>query len=235
MQRVICGLLLGLIWLPAAAPAAPMLKSLPEDGTEIYFFTTAKIGDQQEIQAEYRIRSVGRKQVQGDDCRWIELFAKLPDGKTRIWKVLVPEKAFDGKDNPLSHAKEAWLKPSEGETAERVEALDKSDNLLMLLTAGPEGEAKIETAREKVDWQEGSLECEVETGRRKGPFEVSNPTPAVVEYRYLRHKQAPFGTAGMHTTFEIGGGDDAAPVRLIIDMKLQSISRSATSSLPNVQ
>ncbi|WP_406694278.1 hypothetical protein V5E97_24690 [Singulisphaera sp. Ch08] len=62
------------------------------------------------------VRSVGRQDVGGEPCRWVELVLNSqeegeakPEARGLLLKVLIPEKAFDLGIDPFEHVKKMYL------------------------------------------------------------------------------------------------------------------------------
>lgn len=221
--------LLGLIaGLRTEVLAAPLFHSLPEDGTEVRYFTVLKVEDREE-NPDYRIRSVGRKQVQGTDCRWIEFDATLKEGQV-LFKLLIPEAAFEKKDtNPVDKAVEIWVKRP-NEDVRKVESMAEADPVLNLLLAGPEANVITGTEKRKVEWQNGAFECTVESGTRKTLIGALDMT---ARFEHFLNEKAPFGFAKTRVHLEAPTGGKL----LVVDLEtsIVEITRKAESRLRDIQ
>lgn len=149
-MKTVCGtiLLAALTFVASVSVAVAdgMIHELPADGSWVRFDVTGegqKPGGEVAIslKGSLTLKSVGREQVDGIDCRWIEFETTLEfqrgDRKgeqTEIFKLLIPEKYLVTGQNPRAHVLKAWKRDAAGATREldlkgqnarEVESLDE--------------------------------------------------------------------------------------------------------------
>lgn len=209
--------------------SAALIQTLPADGTWVEFNVNVKLNGQ-EIVPTWTGRSVGQAFHGGKQCRFIEMeqVCDHPEMPNMTWRLLVPEDEFgEGKD-PLSKAVKRWVKISMGEP-EAVESIELKDPIFAMLLAGPKQNLKAEEAKEKVNWQKGDLECSVISGRNE--IELGGAMLSM-SHRVFRHKDVPFGLAGMQQELKasFGGRMQSA----IIKMTLRDHGKDAKAKLPDL-
>lgn len=208
---------------------AALFQTLPADGVWAEFNVNVTINGQ-EIVPKWTARSVGQAFHGGKQCRFIEMeqVCENPRLANMTWRLLVPEDEFgEGKD-PLSKAVKRWVKIGENDP-EAVDSIElKAPDFAMLL-AGPKQNLKTEEAKEKVSWQQGDLECSVVSGRNE--IEFGN-TKFGMSHRVFRHKDVPFGLAGMQQELNasFGGQKQSATIK----MSLKDHGKEAKAKLPDL-
>ena len=209
--------------------SAALFQTLPKDGTWAEFNVNVKLNGQ-EIVPKWSARSVGQAFHGGKPCRFIEMEQTCdhPRLANMTWRLLVPEDEFgEGKD-PLSKAVKRWVKIGENDP-EAVDSIElKAPDFAMLL-AGPKQNLKTEEATDKVRWQQGDLECSVVSGHNE--IELGN-TKFSMSHRVFRHKDVPFGLAGMQQELKasFGGQMQAATIK----MTLRDHGKDAKAKLPDL-
>lgn len=209
--------------------SAALIQTLPKDGTWSEFQVIAKVGGR-EIALTWAVRSVGQAVHGGKQCRFIEMERSDPQGEVKngVWRLLVPEEEFgEGKD-PLSKAVKHWLKNGTDD-AEAAESVLLKDPFLAVVLSGPKQNLKAEEAKEKINWQQGDLECSVTSGRTELDVAVVKFSGM---YRVFRHKDVPFGFAGMHLdmTYNAGGQMETSNIK----MTLRDHGKDAKAKLPEL-
>ena len=209
--------------------SAALIQTLPPDGVWAEFNVNVKLNGQ-EIVPTWKARSVGQAFQGGKPCRFIEMEQTCdhPQMPNMTWRLLVPEDEFgEGKD-PLSKAVKRWVQMETNEP-EAVESIELKDPIFAMLLAGPKQNLKAEEAKEKVNWQQGDLECSVISGRNE--IELGSAKLSMV-HRVFRHKDVPFGLAGMQQELNasFGGPKQAA----IIKMTLKDHGKEAKAKLPDL-
>ncbi|TXT35563.1 MAG: hypothetical protein FD138_1299 [Planctomycetota bacterium] len=209
--------------------AGALLQSLPKDGAWVEYNVNLKLNDQ-EFVPSWTLRSVGQAFHGGKQCRIIEMeqSSDVPQFPKTTWRVVVPEDEFgDGKD-PISKAGKVWIKQAENEPA-AVESIALRDPIFAMLLAGPKQNLKSEEATEKINWQQGDLECAVLSGHNE--LELGTAKFSMV-HRIFRHKDVPFGLAGMtqEITVSVGGQKQTA----IVKMSLRDHGKDAKAKLPDL-
>ena len=209
--------------------SAALFQTLPKDGTWIEFNVNVTLNGK-EIVPIWKARSVGQAFHGGKQCRFIEMEQTCDDPRlaNMTWRLLVPEDEFgEGKD-PLSKAVKCWGKMEKNEP-EAVESIELKDPIFAMLLAGPKQNLKTEEAKAKVSWQQGDLECSVVSGHNE--IEFGN-TKFGMTHRVFRHKEVPFGLAGMQQELNasIGGQKQTA----LIKMSLRDYGKDAKPKLPDL-
>src|SRR5262245_17361110 len=113
-MRKLCAALAFALFAAGIAAADGLLYRLPADGAMARYdmeMTVAKDGKQLTGKGTAILSSVGRKEVDGKPCRWIEIIfeVKIEDREEKsITKVLIPEKHLKEGEEPLKHVMKAW-------------------------------------------------------------------------------------------------------------------------------
>ena len=209
--------------------SAALIQTLPKDGTWSEFQVIAKVGGR-EIALTWAARSVGQAVHGGKQCRFIEMDRSDPQGEVKngVWRLLVPEEEFgEGKD-PLSKSVKRWLK-SGTDDAEAAESFALKDPFLAFVLSGPKQNLKTEEAKEKINWQQGDLECSVISGRNDVDVGVAKISGV---YRVFRHKDVPFGFAGIQQELTLIQGGQVETVN--VKMTLRDHGKDAKAKLPDL-
>ncbi len=210
--------------------SSALVQTLPKDGTWTEFNVNVKLNGQ-EIVPSWKLRSVGQAFHGGKQCRFIEMEQTCdhPQLANVTWRILVPEEEFgEGKD-PISKMAKCWAKYGSNEP-EVVESIPLKDPAFAMLLAGPKQNLKTEETKEKISWQQGDLECSVVSGHNE--IEFGN-TKFGMTHRIFRHKDVPFGLAGMQQelTASFGGQKQTATFK----MTLKDHGKEAKAKLPDLQ
>lgn len=209
--------------------SAALIQTLPMDGTWVGFNVNVKINGK-ELALTWTCRSVGQTFHGGKQCRFIEMERASDDeGVPNVtWRLLVPEDEFgEGKD-PLSKAVKRWGKRGTDDP-EAVESIELKEPILAILLAGPKQNLKVEEVKEKIQWQQGDLECSVISGRNE--IELAGQKLSIA-HRVFRHKDVPFGLAGMQQ--EINASFGGQKETLVIKMTLRDHGKDAKAKLPDL-
>lgn len=215
--------------------SAALLQALPADGAWVSFNVNAKLNDQ-EFAATGTARSVGKAQDAGKQCRFIEYeqtvdvppALNVPQLGNLTWRLLVPEDEFgEGKD-PLSKASRTWLKIDDMEP-EIVESIVLRDPIFAILFQGPRKNLKVDDAKEKIIWQRGELECTVVSGYNE--LELG-AVKLKMTHRIFRHRDVPFGIAGMQQ--ELNATIAGQEVTVTLRVSLRDHGKDATPKLPDL-
>jgi hypothetical protein len=215
--------------------SAALLQTLPADGAWVTFNVNATVNDQ-EFAATGTARSVGRAIDGGKQYRFIEYEQtvevppafNVPQLGNLTWRMLVPEDEFgEGKD-PLDRASRKWLKIDNMEP-EIVGSIELRDPIFAVLFQGPKKNLKVEDAKEKVTWQRGELECTVVSGYNELEFGIAK---LKMTHRIFRHRDVPFGIAGMQQdlTATIAGQENSVKLRV----SLRDHGKDAIAKLPDL-
>ena len=224
-------LLLTVLAFAEEPKSAALLETLPKDGAWVTYNGSIKINGQEAV-VTWTARSVGQALGASKQCRFIELEQVSDAPQIELgnvtWRLLVPEDAFgEGKD-PLKNAVKTWVKYGTNEP-EVVETIQSKDPIFATLIQGPKQNLKAEAAKDKINWQMGDLECSVITG--KNELELGTAKIEMI-HRVFRHKDIPFGLAGMHQDLKasFGGQAQTASIR----MTLQNHGKDAKAKLPEL-
>lgn len=229
-------LLLSLPSMSAAeTPAGLMLTQLPPDGSWAEYEMKVNVSfDGKEIltgTGQMTIRSVGRLQEKGEDCRWIEFHTKanmknLDNEMTQdeLIKMLIKEKYFkDGKD-PLGNILRGWEKEGDQEAKQVEPGSDEfkglSEMFLALEDVKKLGKQTIEVLGL------GKLECDHEEGT-VAPRAEALPGRAKI----WRHAKSPFGV--VQWKIEIKGKVGNMENESLMELKLVKVGTGAKSALPD--
>jgi hypothetical protein len=209
--------------------SAALIQTLPKDGTWTEFNVNLKLNGQ-EFVPNWTLRSVGQTFHGGKQCRFLEMeqSSDVPQFPKTTWRVLVPEDEFgEGKD-PISKAVKVWIKQGDNEP-EALESIALRDPVFAMLLAGPKQNVKTEDAKEKINWQQGDLECAVISGHHEIELGASKFGMA---HRIFRHKDVPFGLAGMtqEIKLDFAGQNQSAKVK----MSLRDHGKDAKAKLPDL-
>ena len=207
-----------------------LIQTLPKDGTWAEFNVNLKLNGQEAV-PKWSLRSVGQAFHGGKQCRFLEMEQTCdhPQLANVTWRLLIPEDEFgEGKD-PLSKMVKCWVKYEPNEP-ELLESMQLKDPVFAMLLAGPKQNLKNEEAKEKVSWQQGDLECSVVSGHNE--IELGN-TKFGMKHRIFRHKDVPFGLAGMQQELNLnfGGQKQSATIK----MTLKDHGKEAKAKLPDLQ
>lgn len=220
--------------LPSAVADEPksgaLIQTLPKDGSWAEFNVNVKVNGQEYVPV-WSLRSVGQAFHSGKQCRFVEmeqsseadLFPKT------TWRLLVPEEEFGVGKDPLSKAVKRWVKIGAND-AEAVDSMELKDPIFAMLLAGPKQNLKLEEAKEKINWQQGDLECSVVSGHNELEFGGSK---FGMKHRVFRHKDVPFGLAGMQQELSLNFGGNNESV--VIKMSLKDHGKEAKAKLPDLQ
>ena len=209
--------------------SAALFQTLPPDGVWAEFNVNVTLNGK-EIVPIWKARSVGQAFHGGKQCRFIEMEQTCdhPQMPNMTWRLLVPEDEFgEGKD-PLSKAVKCWAK-TEKDEPEVVESIVLKDPIFAMLLAGPKQNLKTEAAQEKVSWQQGDLECSVVSGHNEIEF---GSTKFGMTHRVFRHKDVPFGLAGMQQ--ELNASFGGQKQMALIKMTLKDHGKEAKAKLPDL-
>jgi hypothetical protein len=139
-----------------------LLYQLPEDGSTITF----NLEMTGEGAGTLVMSSVGKKDVEGQPCRWIEVQMTMKRGgedRVIIAKALMPEKELKKGGRPWDNFKAAWLKMGDGEPEEIKEVVGNRAGPLPAFLSGPlANEQPLPAA--SVDSGLGILNCAGVTG-----------------------------------------------------------------------
>jgi hypothetical protein len=189
----------------AAEPtrAAPFY-ALPPDGAWVEYDWTAAAPGGKEVKGTLRISSVGKKDVEGVTCRWVEVRKEYPhDGKQKkeYRVVLVAEKAFREKPTLAEHVRVVLGTEGDNRAVAPLGDTARRDFLGLGIT-GPGAALREVEARAKVTVPVGTFVARHVSSRgRRGD--------RTLEYHGWLTAEVPFGCA----RFEVREGTGEGPLR----------------------
>lgn len=216
--------------------SAPLMQTLPADGTWSTLSVTVD-SEGQSVPLTWTIRSVGREMHDGKPCRYIEMEQVCDNGPQQViiyflgnatWRLLIPEDAFgEGKD-PMAKAVQTWHQQDKSEPMP-VASIAAQDPLFAAILMGPKADLKPEAVSEKIAWQRGEWECQVLGGTQNIDFAG---VTLQMNTRILRHRDAPFSTAGTRQELKatVAGND----YRVRIKATLRDYGKDAKAKLPQL-
>lgn len=231
--------LLGVVVFGWAAPvlADGLVRQLPEDGTWAEYELQASLNNQAAPVAAgtLRVSSVGRANVDGAWCRWIEFqFRVKPADQDQtisiVYKCQLPEDSLKAGAVPADKLVKGWMKLPQQETKEFRGVNQPEVAVLALLLSGPPEEPKMLEAL-PLAGPLGNIEATGVSG--EVPF-TALPTPVKVPMETRIHEKAPFGVVLAKMTVPIVN-DGKEVARVTLDLKISGLGKDATSALPDAQ
>lgn len=226
--RIVAAALVVFVVASSVVRAEPLLQTLPEDGAWVAFQGTVDENGQKQS-LNWTVKAVGKKDVAGVACRWIEMAATEGEKNLILIKCLVPESDFGKGKHPLGAAKQVFVKRGEEQTMD-VGSLLAADPPHALFLQGPGADAKKLDEKEAIETQSGKLDCDVITGTNQlefGGLKLSMTT------RLLQSDKIPFGLAGAKLQFTVTVNGNAQMVKA--EMTFKESGKDAKSALPDVQ
>ena len=144
-----------------------LICRLPEDGTWARYDTRILIRNtnDKEVTGSLTIRSVGRKTVNEQECRWVEVHWQRGT-INNLWKFLIPERYITLGQKPFEHRVQAW-RGGLGNVRELKEM--PRSTVVHNFLLGPVEDVKQLSQTESVEWQRGKFErCKLLTGDTYG-------------------------------------------------------------------
>ncbi len=219
------------VGLAGSARADGMIYRLPADGTWAQYDLKVEAVDGQgrkiELTGSVLVKSVGKVQEGGEDCRWIEIKLSLDqdDGNAGILaKALVPEAHLGRGKSAIKHIKRLWWKQGQEEPMLVEEVDDPRYGIVQLVLAGPASDAKPlppKTVKSKL----GELPCKGVAGTRS--LGTGNQARRFT-FETRLHKKAPFGVVSVELQPETPENGVPSMVRLT----LSDFGTTALSDLP---
>jgi len=216
-----------------SARADGLIYRLPEDGTAVRFAMDFKVnhnGMEEMATGELVQRSVGKVDVDGKPCRWIEFKFTIDKGGQQfnmLSKVLIPESALKAGENPGAHMIRGWMKQMDRDPEELKDLNTPKAGPLGAFLAGPATDAK-KLAKETVDSKLGKLECEGVTGSLmidQGSEKVA------IKLENRLHDKAPFGVVKSRMEFQVERNGQARENGVITISALE-VTKGTQSELP---
>ncbi len=202
----------------SAVVADGLIHQLPKDGSWVQFDMTGEgLSPTGEvtvtIEGTVTVKSVGQEQIDGTDCRWIEIETEMEARRARgirsrrieDFKLLIPEKHLTAGQNPRAHVLKAWTKDTRGivkeldlksEEARAVQSLDE------LLNGGLPNPEKIDGAELKAPG--GTFKCTHLSGK-----ELSKSGEIDLAIQTWLSDEVPFGVVAYRHTKMRKKGDES--------------------------
>lgn len=242
-RRCVAITALVVLWFSSAPALAQglWLTQLPPDGSwaeyEIKTIVSQNGTEIMKQTGKMVIRSVGKVQEKGEDCRWIEFHTEVINMdcgneamRKATTKVLIKEKFFKDGKNPEANVVRVWLKDGGGEPEEMKRESDEFKNLAETFS-GMEEIKKL--VKQPIDVPGvGKLDCDHEQGTVKPPRGDAVLTmPGRAEI--WKHTKSPFGVVQLK--LEMKGKVSDKETELVTETKLIKMGHGATSALPDKQ
>ncbi|QDT46378.1 hypothetical protein Pan258_03970 [Symmachiella dynata] len=226
----------------STAQAEGLIHQLPKDGVWVRFDLEGKgtepNGVAVTLSGTITISSVGTTEVDGEQCRWIEIST---EGKrddqafTDIVKLLIPESQLaEGKD-PLKRVLKIWHKHSQiPGGAKQIEDLS-GQNARYLQKFRPFLHGPFEKVQKldkvPVDSKLGKVDCDGYSASE----EVEMGTILMnSQYTIRLHKSAPFGVVTWEAETEVS--QEGQPLgTMITQLKLSDFGKDAKSAIPDTE
>ncbi len=233
--------LLVLIFVPGISSADGLIYQLPEDGTWVRFEIKGE-GIKSDgtvsvtIDGTQTLRSVGKKMVDKQPCRWIELESELnfaPTGGgtqkfSELIKLLIPEKDLAQGKDPRDHV----LKAYKGTSAENLQELDlkgagkrEIESLDEIFHAPLTKITKLPAATVKIDKKNWA--CKGLQGENKSDKVIFRTETRL-------HKEAPFGVVTYKYEKE-RRTNGKFQMKRTMEWKLVESGKDAKSAAPKVE
>lgn len=242
MKNVIRGLTIGLFLVASAriAAAGGPVQSLPKDGCWVKFFLEVEVsdpgGETGKHTGSWTVSSVGRKSVDGEKCRWIEIeehLDKADDGKpfTRWYKFLIREKELKPGGDLLGRLVEYWHKEGRNKALKRTD----SDSLMvpMFLRNTPKRGKAIAKAK-RVLWQRGDFTVSKAEEQTQTTARDGDHLRVTVRDVVWKKAKIPFGTAAVHSTVRLIRKGKPT-YKWVRKLSLADHGTKARSKLPNAK
>ncbi len=186
---------------PAFTFADGLLLRLPEDGTRAKYSLDLSEGGQA-MSGSLEIRSVGKEDVDGKACRWIEMTMEGPGNVTL--KLLVPEEELKLGGSPLHKASKVYLDQGLGSGPDEI--TDPNSPLLGPFPAFLSAPATTEKLEEStLTTDAGEFECQ--GFKTQQTFKQGDQTIEVTsETRFSDTQEAAFGTVEFAMEFKLDNG-----------------------------
>jgi hypothetical protein len=226
--RILAAAVIVLVVASSSVRAEPLLQTLPEDGAWVAFLGSVDENGQKQS-LTWTVKAVGKKDVSGVACRWIEMQVMEGEKNQIVIKCLVPESEFGKGKHPLGNAKQVFVKRGEEQSME-VANLLAADPPHALVLQGPGADAKKLDQKEAIETQTGKLECDVVTGTNQVEF---GGLKLAMTARLLHSDKIPFSLAGAKLEFTITVNGNAQTVKA--EMTFKESGKDAKSALPDVQ
>lgn len=225
--------------MPAMSHAGGLVQSLPKDGTWVKYYVELKVAEPQktDIFGTYTLRSVGRAQIDGAPCRWIELhLEQTQDGvkTSTLTKVLVAEKDLNSKSERAPKIIRGWIKTNGADARELSDTEKTATGRYPFMIAAPLKDRKTLNKEKVIDFQKGRLTIKsgfVGTASVKTADGPENARVLTTESVWS-DSSIPFGTAAMQIDMQYKVGKNAGP-KMVMSLTVRDYGTEAKSALPD--
>ena len=234
--RLFLILLFGVISNLRSLPAS-VINALPEDGSWVAYHLTqhadrnGQINDN--IAGTLKIKSVGREEVDGVSCRWIE-FEFAPENPAEVekeWVVkdLIPESEIGFGKDTLHNILKGWSRNSRKEIQPRDAFPSFVDHREY---PGNWESEDCEKPASVFKYQQGELALDPPIA---GHSQYKNDRLFIKTHNTLwRHSDVPFGTVKVQQRMEMRTAEDEPVFKSYIrELELIDFGKGAKSALPN--
>ncbi len=222
MSRIIPALIL----MAGTLHAEELSRQLPKQTAWVRYHMTEKWDDGTERTYQFEIHLFGPTITEKQSYRWIEL--KIRDDASKGWNILkwqISEDDLKRGGAALSNSRRAWRKRPDGQPKQFH--LDELFARLYLFSPPPLEGAKLTGEKESIDWQQGKMECEIATVRKKDKFLYDE---ADTVYQLKLNRRVPLGVAGAVLTVT-----DSTGTKGTIEYSLLDMGENAKSEIPNAK
>jgi len=253
-MRSLCLLVLTFLCIAVhRLPADGIIQRLPEDGTWVRYTlkttqTSPGKGEPFVSEGTITIASVGKEDVKGEACRWVEIVIEswLKDRKESketaktLFKALIPEKYLKKGADPRGHWVKGWAKIGNQKLQAITPELLASPQLNLNLLTAPWQETKS-LKKKAFQTNLGELQCEGLSGQlvlKDGIVDNINgmvtKRNAIMRFQGYFHEKAPFGVAWLEVSLEPESRtENDASHREVLS--LQEVGSDAKSALPDAK
>ena len=215
-----------------------LITQLPDDGTWAKYQMSHKSGQGKEdsLKGELTIRSVGKSEVDGITCRWIEVEIKTPLGTRTIVdteKFLIDERAFGQESIAAESIKKCWSFSSASRSKEVLEVKPNTHRMKTLVSSllsdAPYSQKKD---NKTVECVLGKLDCSVIATSQEKLDALGDKRPNYyMECTAFYNQKSPFGfVQATRTNIEIANGKK---VKMgATTQVLKEVGKNANSGLP---
>lgn len=224
------------ICLLAISPAGAdgLLYRLPDDGAYVRFtmiMESKEDGKTESHEGSLTMASVGRKEIDGQKCRWIEFRMIMNKQSPEVMsiKVLIPEERLKTGENAIDFAIKGWSKEGKRK-AEEVKDLknDKAVGPLRAFLCGPFKDAKKLPA-EELDTKLGKLSCPGVTG---AIVLDENRDKVSIQVLNRLNDKSPFGVVHSRMQYSVSSNRRARE-QGTLTFQLVEVGKDAKSDLPD--
>ncbi|MCH7686308.1 MAG: hypothetical protein IH899_06465 [Planctomycetes bacterium] len=217
-----------------------LIQKLPQDGSWVRYHTRINIEKPQktEFTGTLTIRSVGRKTVNNEPCRWIEFDMTMNiENRTErtISKILVPEKLFKSEKSVSPKVIRGWIKRNDADPKEETDTEKLSSDEFAAFLPDPSRKVKTVKVKKTVDYQKGQLTVESAiTGSVKLPVpeNAKIKIESTFDFTMWSHEKVPFGTAEAKWEFS-SKLEDQLLSKGTVTLTLEDFGTGAKSALPD--